>query len=314
MPITTTTVLAAQVQQSFNMKLLSTPTAQYIHKVPAELMKIPRNGGDTLRMTRYNQLPSSLVPLGNTGVTPPSTQLTAVNIDAQINYYGQYIEINEQVTLQRKDPVLNAASERLGDAMRRTEDELTRNMLAGTAAFLNCVGGVNGDNPTELSRTDIDEAVQTLLGADARTFLDKIPGENRFGTAPVRNAYFALAHTAITSSLADVAGFIHSSQYPNPNGPIDAEWGSVANLRFLVSSIGSVTAASSLLGANVYNIFCVGMEALGCIEQDGYSAQFIYNGPELNGPLRLNSTAGYKFAEVPRILNDAWIINLRCTL
>jgi N4-gp56 family major capsid protein len=95
-------------------------------------------------MTRYNQLPSSLVPLGNTGVTPPSTQLTAVNIDAQINYYGQYIEINEQVTLQRKDPVLNAASERLGDAMRRTEDELTRNMLAGTAAFLNCVGGVNG--------------------------------------------------------------------------------------------------------------------------------------------------------------------------
>jgi len=40
--------------------------------------------------------------------------------------------------------VLNAAAERLGDALRRTEDELTRNMLASTAAFVNCGGGVNG--------------------------------------------------------------------------------------------------------------------------------------------------------------------------
>lgn len=187
-------------------------------------------------------------------------------------------------------------------------------MLASTAAFINCVGGVNGDNATEISRSDVDEVVQTLLGADARTFLEKIPGENRFGTAPVRNAYFALANTDITSSLGNVAGFTHSSQYPNPNGPLDSEWGSVANLRFLVSSIGSVTPTSSNLGADVYNIFCLGMEALGCVEQDGYSAQFIYNGPELSGPLRLNSTAGYKFAEVPRILNDAWVINLRATL
>jgi len=314
MAITTTSVLAPQVQQAFNLKLLATPTPNYIHKIPAEMMKMPKNNGDTLRMTRYNQLPSSLVPLGNTGVTPPSTQLTAVNIDAKLSFYGQWLEINEQVTLQRSDPILNAATERLGDALRRTEDELTRNMLASTAAFLNCVGGVNGDTPTELTRADIDDTVQALLGADARMFTDKIPGENRFGTAPVRNAYFALAHTSITSSLGNVNGFIHSSQYPNPNGPLDSEWGSVANLRFLVSSNGSTTATSSNLGADVYNIFCVGQEALACIEQDGYSAQFIYNGPELNGPLRLNSTVGYKFAEVPRILNDEWVINLRCTL
>ena len=97
MPITTTSVLAPQVQQSFNLKILSTPTANYIHKVPAERMLLPRNGGDTLRMTRYNNLGSSLVPLGNSGVTPPATQLTAINIDAKINYYGQYIELNEQV-------------------------------------------------------------------------------------------------------------------------------------------------------------------------------------------------------------------------
>lgn len=65
---------------------------------------MPRNGGRTLRMRRYNPLPTALVPLGNTGVTPPSTALTAVDIDAQIQFYGQYIQLNEQVTLQNQDP------------------------------------------------------------------------------------------------------------------------------------------------------------------------------------------------------------------
>jgi N4-gp56 family major capsid protein len=97
MAITTTSVLAPQVQQSFNLKLLSTPTANYIHKIPAEHFTLPRNGGDTLRMTRYNALDPALVPLGNSGVTPPSSQLTSVNIDAKISYYGDWIELNEQV-------------------------------------------------------------------------------------------------------------------------------------------------------------------------------------------------------------------------
>ena len=314
MAITTTSVLAPQVQQAFNLKLLSTPTPNYIHKIPANMMRMPKNNGDTLRMTRYNQLPSALVPLGNSGVTPPSTQLTAVNIDAKISFYGQWIEINEQCTLQRQDPILNAATERLGDSLRRTEDELTRNMLASTAAFINCVGGVNGDNPTELSRSDIDDAVQSLLSADARFFFDSIQGSNKFGTAPVKNAYFALAHTAIIPNLTDVGGFIDSSQYPNQANVLPSEYGSAGHLRFLVSSNGSVTPTSSNLGADIYNVFCVGQEAISCIEQDAYSAQLIYNGPELNGPLRLNSTIGYKMAEVPKILNDEWVVNLRCTL
>lgn len=86
------------------------------------------------------------------------------------------------------------------------------------------------------------------------------------------------------------------------------------NLRFLVSSIGSVTANASALGANVYNIFCVGMEAYASIEQDGYSASFVYRPPIYDGPLALNASVGYKFAEVPRITNDLWVVNLRATL
>ena len=101
---------------------------------------------------------------------------------------------------------------------------------------------------------------------------------------------------------------------PNQQSTLDAEWGTVSNARFLLSPIGSITANASLLGANVYNIFVVGREAVAAIEQDGYSAQFIYRPPIYDSPLALNASVGYKFAEVPRILNDTWLFNLRCTL
>ncbi len=313
MPITTTTVLPAPVQQSFSYKLLSVPVPNMIHKIPAMRKRLPRNGGTTLRMRRYNPLATSLVPLGNSGVTPPAQNLTAVDIDAQIDFYGSYVLLNEQVTLQNQDPVLNEAAARLGVSLRQTEDELTRNMLASTASFLNCVGGTNGDTPTEISRSDVDIVVRTLLNNDAYTIMDNIEGEDKFGTAPVRDAYFALCSTQLTGNLDSVAGFIHKNQYPAPMNALRSEWGAIGNLRFLISSIGSTSPTASSLAANVFNIFCVGMEAYACIEQDGYSASFIYRPPIYDGPLALNASVGYKFAEVPRITNDLWVINLRAT-
>lgn len=104
MSITTTSVLPAPVQQSFSFKLLSVPVPYMIHKIPAELKAMPRNGGTTLRMRRYNPLATAPVPLGNSGVTPPPQTLTALNIDAQMSFYGTYVLLNEQVTLQNQDP------------------------------------------------------------------------------------------------------------------------------------------------------------------------------------------------------------------
>lgn len=65
---------------------------------------MPRNGGTTLRMRRYNPLNTATVPLGNSGVYPPPQTLTAIDIDAVMDFYGTYIILNEQVSLQNQDP------------------------------------------------------------------------------------------------------------------------------------------------------------------------------------------------------------------
>jgi N4-gp56 family major capsid protein len=314
MATTTTSILPAAVQQSFNYKILSTPTPNLIHKVAAMKLRMPKNGGTTLVSRRYNKLQSANVPLGNSGITPPAQPLTATTISAKIEFYGTYVTINEQVTLTSKDPVLNHAAARLGVCMRQTEDELTRDMLAATVTKVHCVAGANGDNPTEISQSDISDVTRILLGADAYTILDSIEGEDRFGTGPVRSAYFAFAHTDLVKDLEATGGFTHSSQYPSQTNVLRSEWGAVGNLRFLISSIGSKELMKSNKGRSVYNVFAVGLEAYSCIEQDGHSSKFLYRPPIFDGPLALNASAGIKFAEVPSILNDDWIVKLACTV
>lgn len=314
MAITTTTSLPAPVQQTFDMKLLSVPVPNMIHNLFATKKRLPAHGGTTLRMRRYNPLQTALVPLGDTGVNPPSQNLTAVDIDAKVSWYGTYVILNEQVTLQNQDPVLNQAVERLGVSLRQTEDTLTRDMLAATAGFINCINGTNGDNPTNITDLDVSNVISALLGNDAYMIEDNIIGENRFGTGPVRAAYWAMCHTNLTPSLEQVNSFIPQASYPNPMKALNSEWGAIRNCRFVVSSIGSISQNASNLGNNVYNIFITALDAYANIDQDGAYARFIYRGPEFDGPMMLNSSAGWKTAFVPRITNDLWLINLRATI
>ena len=179
--ITTTSTLSAPVQQTLMSRMLSVKQPELIHNIAAMKERLPMHGGTTARFRRYTKLPVNLVPLGNTGATPPPSDLTAVNIDAQMSFYGGWIYLNEQVQLQAQDKPLNEAVRLLGIQLRETEDALTRNMLASSAALINCVGGTNGDTPTEITLSDVDAITRVLLSNDAKKTTNNIQGEDRFG-------------------------------------------------------------------------------------------------------------------------------------
>lgn len=222
---------------------------------------------------------------------------------------------NSNCTLINEDPVLNEAAARLGQSLRETEDQLVRDMLLSTASFVNCVGGTNGDNPTEIARSDIDAVIATLQGNNAEFLSELIEGENKFGTGPVRDCYFAMASTSLIGQLENIQGFIAKAQYPDTKNTLPSEWGTVSNIRFFLSSRGSISTNSSLLGADVYNMFVTGQEAYTTIELNGATAQFIYHPPGWgDDPCELRQTCGYRFAYATTITNDSWIFNVRTTL
>jgi N4-gp56 family major capsid protein len=314
MTITTTNALPAPVQKWFDNVLLSRPMPKLIHKQMALKKELPPNSGRIASYRRYTNLATATVPLPDSGLTPPGQVLSAVDIDARIDFYGTYVTITDQVMFINQDPVLNQTVSLLAQSMRETEDELIRNMLASTASVINCIGGVNGDNPSELSRSDIDATVMALLGNDAMMISDNIEGTLKFGTAPIREAFWGMMNTAVLDDLEATVGFISQAQYPSNMNVLNAEWGSVGNVRFLYSSKGSVTPGASLNGNPVYNIFITGQEAYAIIELTQATASFIYTPPGgPTDPLRRLQLGAYKFAQVPRLLNDAWIFNLRAT-
>ena len=311
----TTSILPQPVQVYYDRVLLSMADPSLIHAKGAMKKTLASKSGNKIRMERYKDIGTATVPLGNTGETPPDSSMSSIFIDAEIQWYGKYVTINEQVDLTSQSPVLNQRAKLLGRSMRQTEDELVRDLLVTTPFSIFSIGGVNGDNPTELTRSDIQDTVKALLSNDALTVTESIEGTNKFGTAPVSSAYMAMGHTDLSATLENINGFKSSIEYAAQKNISSAEWGSIGHVRFLLSSRGSISATASALGESVYNTLITGMEAYAMIGLEKDNAKFIYHDTKTaGGPLELNSTGGWKMSYAHAITNDAWIANLKSTL
>lgn len=297
------------------MRLLARPHPGLIAHVGNMYVSMEQNEGNILRQSRYDNLPTQPIPLGPSGVNPNPIPLNRLDTDVQIQWYGGYVALTEQVLLINQDKVLVETVDLLSQCLKETEDQLMRENMVGTAAFINCVNGGNGDNPTELTAADIEDIIMLLRSNNAEFIMDNIEGELRFGTAPTRDSYWAKTSTSMIADLRQITGFTNVANYPSQADVLREEWCAISNLRFLLSSLWPVSAGASALGATVENIICQGMEAACYVDLDGYSVQYRYTPPQIaGGPLWLYGTSGFIFAQAPKITNTNWIFNLRCTL
>lgn len=303
-----------QIQQRYNAKLLSTPERNLIHNLFASPVELPDNQGFIDRQSRYDRLDLFPVPLDDAQTNPPSQQLNRVDVDCRVRVYATYIVLTRQVTITNEDPILNSAAARLGQAMRETQDALQRDNLESSASIVNCVGGSNGDLPTEMALSDVDDVVTLLQNNSAEYITNMIGGENKFGTSPIGDSYGCMLTTRMIPVLNNVQGFVRKFQYPNIDKTLSTEWGGVNNVRFFVSEQGSVTPNASLNGDDIANCFVAAKESYKVVWQAGGKARFIYLPPGYNNdPCMLRHTAGCSFYQGQCITNDLWIQNLRST-
>jgi len=190
-----------------------------------------------------------------------------------------------------------------------------RDFLLSATSVYNCKLGTNGDNPTNITPGDCSNVAASLDTANAFKFLTGKMGEFRFGSSPIRAAYFMLTSTELQPDFDGLGdNFTSSWNYPNQQDVIYSEYGAIFNIRIFTSSESAVQRnAGAILGRDVFNNMVVARESYGHIEQDGYSSQLLYRPPIFSGPLALNGTLGVKFAQTQAILQDTWIRNMRCT-
>jgi N4-gp56 family major capsid protein len=311
MTITTTAILPPAVREYYDRLLLMTAYPTLVHTKFAQKRILPEKNGDTIVFRRYARLATVPIPLVD-GITPPGSPLSVTDIKATVDFYGNFVTITNQVELTVEDRVLNESARLLAQNLAQTMDEVTRDVLASTSSVLQCSNGVNGQTPTELTKADIDNAVRTLLGNDAEMISEVVTGRDAFGTSPVRPAFWAYIDTDLLDDLEAVANFLHSANYPNQQTVLDAEWGATGNVRWLYTSVGSVSSAAT----PVYNNFIIGKEAYAVVHLRSETGEFYIEPLGSAGsadPLHQRGSVGWQHPFVARILNDAFMINLMAT-
>lgn len=312
MTITTVSVLPPAVRDYYDRVVLMTayPTLNYTKFAQKRIL--PEKMGDRIVFRRYARLDTVPIPLVD-GITPPGSPLSATDIKAQVDFYGNFVTLTNQVELTVEDRVLNEASRLLAQNMAQTIDEVTRDVLASTSSVLQCSNGVNGSTPTELTKADIDAAVKTLLGNEAEMISEVVTGTDQFGTSPVRPSFWGYIDTDLLDDLENVSNFLNTSQYPGDQKVVlDSEWGATGNVRWLYTSVGSVSSAAT----PVYNNIIVGKEAYGVVHLRSESGEFYVEPLGSAGsadPLHQRGSVGWQHPFVARILNDAFMLNLEAT-
>jgi len=307
--------MPSQIQQNYTDKLLSTPERNCIHNLFASVVEVNDNDGFINRQSRYDALDTFEVPLDNAQLNPPAQLLSRVDVDCRVRNYATYIVLTKQVTITNQDPILNAAAARLGQAYKETSDILQRDNLESSASVVNSVGGNNGDLPTEMALSDLDDIVAVLQGNDGEYITSMINASDKIGTSPLGDAYAMMCTTRMIPVLNNITGFRRKFEYGTGSiNTLSSEWGGVNNIRAFVSSQGSVTPTASLLGADVANCFITAQEGYKVVFQAGGRAKYIYTPPGyMQDPCHLRHAAACNFYQGQCVNNDLWVQNLRST-
>ena len=122
-----------------------------------------------------------------------------------------------------QDRVLNEATKVLSLQLGLTIDTLIRDMMVSTASTIVATKGLNGNTPTEITDQDIQTAIIALRQGNARLMTNPLPGENKFGTAPVRSSYWGFMSVDLQDDLERVSSFLSVANYANQTNALEAE-------------------------------------------------------------------------------------------
>ena len=315
--LTTTAVITPAVSTWFNRLLLVRNKPKLIYALFADSYTMPAGKGKNATWRRYNQLATATATIVE-GVTPPGKRLSKQDISAELSQYGDFVHISDVLEFTCENRPLNIAVSELNDQMLRTEDELIRNVIVSSASVTTCS---NGDvTATDFNETDINTITNTLQNGDAKEVTPLIKASTGQGTGPVLPSYWLMAHTALNSDWKKVSGYISTAEYAAQGGVLQAERGSINEVRILASSVahryGSSSAAFPSSNGTYYYCPIVAMHGYGVVDLKKANARLILHPRGTAGPgdpLNQRQTAGWKMMNVCRILNDFNIQVLRGT-
>jgi len=297
---------------------------------------IPRGSGKIIRFRGYEPLDNNPKVLIE-GVTPAASKPTYRDVDAELEQYGDYIEITDVLADTHEDPLWSEFSDILSEQSAIMLERVVINkLMAGTnVMYAGETGGVlatsrDGVN-MPLTLTLQRRATRALKRQLARKTQEMISASPNFGTTPVAPSYVAFVHTDLESDIRNMPGFRPPEEYGSRND-IPGEIGKVEDVRYVGTTLmdiflsaGAAPAAGTPVEsddgacADVYPILICGKDAFGVTpfaaqRGRGNSPVGIMalqpNVPRGGDPLGQRGSLGWKAYRTAEILYDLWMVRL----
>lgn len=275
-------------------------------------------------------IPIATTPLIE-GVTPTGSVLANQDYTVTLGQYGDFVTITDVIEDTHTDPVLQQATDILGEQAAVTVETLRFNILvAGTNVwYANNVTARTGII-TAIALTDQRRVTTGLNRQNARKISSVVASTADFNTKSVEAAYMAVCHPDLESDLRNIPGFVTVANYGPHTTPFEGEIGSLEQVRYLTSTViapflnGGGSAATNSLrttggtSADVYPILIFGRDAYGIVPLKGKSSMtpmVVNPKPAAGDPLAQRGTVGWKLWTATIILQDAFMARLEvgCT-
>lgn len=311
---TTSGTIAREVSNFYDRVLLERAIPSFVHTRFAQVRDIPANSGtNVIKFRRYGNLTANTTALTE-GVTPSGTALSVTDVLATVQQYGDYVTLTDVVQYETYDPILTEAAEVLGDQAGDSVDQLCRNVLAaGTTIQYASTAVADADITAAmvLNRAEVKEAVRTLRGNNAKVVASMIDPSTGYNTVPVGKSFIGIVSEDTAFDLDDATGWIPVEKYPNKSSVMEDEIGSLANVRFIMTSNAYVSAAAGAASNDVHYSLIFGQNAYAITRISGQTLMNIVKPLGSAGtadPLNQRSTSGWKLTFVAKILNQNFLV------
>ena len=297
-----TTGLTDHMSTFYDKVFLERAKLTLTYDVGADVKRIARNMGTTVKWNRMTPLAVATTPLTE-GTTPSAVAMSTTAVTATAVQYGNWTQTSDLYELTSFDAGLKEEVDIMGQNAGETIDTLIRAELdgGGTAQI------VNGLALTAVTATDIIDgveirkAVRALKVAKARYFSDSM--------------FRAVIPVSVAADLRGDSEWLDARRYVNTADILDGEIGQLHGVRFFETNNEMVAADAGSGAVDVYSTFIFGAHAYGIVDLAGQNGPRVIvkhpSSSDTSNPLDLYSTVGWKAHFVCKVLNSAWLIELK---
>lgn len=312
----TTTQDIANVNTFYSRDLLFRAQPRLAHTRFGAVKDIPTGNSSTITFRRYANFAAATTPLVE-GVTPLGKKLSATNITATVQQYGDYVQLTDKLTMTTEDPVRLEANMILGDQAGNTLDQLTRDVLVtGTNVIYAGTGNAARADVAAgdvITLANIQSAEETLKINNTMWMTSFVDPSTGISTVPLPPSFIGINHVYTTKTLRAMTGFTKVELYAQPGARMEGEIGKVENTRFIETVNAKVFTGAGTGSIDVYATLIFGMYAYATSRIAGHAIENIVKPLGSGGtsdPLNQRETSGWKATFVAKILNDDFIVRI----